>query len=410
MTFRTPFYYTDSGNFQEYSVNTLNDIYASVKRIFLTNPSVTLSVVPTGGNLGSISETQVIASPARSNSRNFGNNTGTLGNISTLTTYYDRINQTVNAPGTPYTGAAFKSGAYPTNQPLFLNDSGHFEPFNDSDFLDTFVKPAVLQATNPAVDPLYLIHDSAAGYTDYSLVSSTPVYSDNNADIAAYGSGALPETNPTPISITNYYLYRKNQNLISNVWSNVPYRDSNYSGPVVGTGFQLDVKKYNNTYVPIIGAAGQNYTYSDNFIVLGTDLGGETPQHDLAVYVDSIGPTGDVRNIRFNTLYPNRANDYFVPVTHTDSGDFQTMKRSIFEQMLNGGANYLAADSNLGFKIEFDWNTGAQVGTAMVDTRLLSPTQTRRDYQTGDTYYSQRVPTGGTQTVITTHYLGVRVV
>ena len=72
------------------------------------------------------------------------------------------------------------------------------------------------------------------------------------------------------------------------------------------------------------------------------------------------------------------------------------------------------ATTQRGQQIEFKWNKGSQVGTTIIDTRLTNPTETRRNQappqSTGsDNYRSQRVPTGGNQQTVATHYLGVRI-
>jgi len=408
MTVRSPLYYTDSGNFQEYSLVELNDIYAAVKRQFLASPSVVLNVVASGGNLGNISETQVIASPARSNNRSFGNNTGTLGNISTGTVQYSRINQVLTPPAQSFNVQSFKTGAFGTNPPIYMNDSGNFEPFNDSDFIDTFVKPAVNSFASAASDPLYQIA-GAVTPTGYSRVSNTPIYVDNNANISAYGSGALPEARTQGTVINNYYLVRKSSGGVNNIRSDVTYQIVNLQG--VGTGLKVDVSKIGTTYNLIINDGGQNYQAADSFKILGTELGGSTPDNDINFLVNGVDSANAPQPFAVTALITSGtpvAKEYHVPVTHTNSGDFKVMPKSTFDNMIQLAAKDVST-STPGYTITYDFNTGQQVGTAMIDTRLLNPTQTRRNYQTGDTYYSQRVPTGGTQTQVNSHYLGVTI-
>ena len=408
MAVRSPLYYTDSGNFQEFSVAELNDIYSAVKRQFLASPSVTLSVVNSGGSLGNISETQVIASAARSNNTAFSSNDATLGNISTGTVQYSRITQTLNPPVGGFNVNGFKTGAFGSNSPIYMNDSGNFQPMNDSDFLDTFIKPAIQSFSSAAADPLYQIAQNAATPAGYSRVSNTPVYTDNNADITAYGAGNLPETRTQSTVINNYYLVRKAQSGVTNQRTDVTYQEV---GTITGTGFKVNVSKVGTTYQLSINDPGQNYSPADTFKILGTELGGSTPKNDitfLALTVDSAGasqPFGVTQLIVSGTPI---AQEYPIPVTHTNDGDFKVMPKSTFDNMIQNGAQEVATNTT-GYSLSYAWNTGQQVGTAMVDTRLLSPTQTRRNYQTGDTYYSQRVPAGGSQTQVNTHYLGVTI-
>lgn len=405
MAVRSPLYYTDSGNFQEFSVAELNDIYSAVKRQFLASPSVTLTVVNSGGSLGNISETQVIASAARSNNTAFSNNDATLGNISTGTVQYSRITQTLNPPAGGFNVNGFKTGAFGSNPPIYMNDSGNFQPMNDSDFLDTFVKPAIQSFSSAAADPLYQIAQNAATPAGYSRVSNTPVYTDNNADITAYGAGALPEATTQSTVINNYYLVQKAQSGVTNQRTDVTYQAISTSG----TGLKVNVSKIGTTYQLSINDGGQNYTPADTFKILGTELGGRTPRNDINFLVNTIDSAG--ANFAALTLITSGtpiAQEYPIPVTHTNNGDFKVMPKSTFDNMIQNGAQEVATNTT-GYSLSYAWNTGQQVGTAMVDTRLLSPTQTRRNYQTGDTYYSQRVPTGGSQTQVNTHYLGVTI-
>ena len=405
MAVRSPLYYTDSGNFQEFSVAELNDIYSAVKRQFLASPSVTLTVVNSGGSLGNISETQVIASAARSNNTAFSNNDATLGNISTGTVQYSRITQTLNPPAGGFNVNGFKTGAFGSNSPIYMNDSGNFQPMNDSDFLDTFVKPAIQSFSSAAADPLYQIAQNAATPAGYSRVSNTPVYTDNNADITAYGAGALPEATTQSTVINNYYLVQKAQSGVTNQRTDVTYQAISTSG----TGLKVNVSKIGTTYQLSINDGGQNYTPADTFKILGTELGGRTPRNDINFLVNTIDSAG--ANFAALTLITSGtpiAQEYPIPVTHTNNGDFKVMPKSTFDNMIQNGAQEVATNTT-GYSLSYAWNTGQQVGTAMVDTRLLSPTQTRRNYQTGDTYYSQRVPTGGSQTQVNTHYLGVTI-
>jgi hypothetical protein len=62
-----------------------------------------------------------------------------------------------------------------------------------------------------------------------------------------------------------------------------------------------------------------------------------------------------------------------------------------------------------GFQVRFQYNSGTQCGSSMLDTRLTGASQVRRDQQLQDNYRSQRVPTGGTATHVKTHYLGVKI-
>lgn len=423
MTFRNPLYYhRTTGNIKEYNILELNDLYNKGKQAFIANPSVELTVVNSGGNLGGITETQVVASPARTNNRSFNNNTGSLGGVSTYTVTYDRIEQTVDSPAAVnnFNLSDYKS-TINTNWPVYWESAGkdsfgsdtyHIKPMTDSDFLDTFCTPIIQQFGNPAADPLYIVADSnTIQYTDYSLVSATPVYTDNTADIAAYTTGNLAEA--VVQSVTHdYFLYRKNPSQTTQKFINVPYRDSAYQRTVAGVGFELNVIKYpyQSTYGIEIKDGGTGYQVSDNFIVLGSVLGGLDSYNDLAVYADSVDPsTGEILRLWYNTFKsPGLGNEAHPPLTHDDSGNLVLMTKSKFNDLVLKGIEYLAYNKP-GNQIRFFWDQGQQCGTAITDTRIQSPTSARRNQQIGDNYISQTVPTGGTATPVATHYLGVKI-
>lgn len=441
MAVRSPLYYTDSGNLKEFSLIELNDIYAQGKKAFLSNAAVELTVQGSGGNLGNLSETHVIASAARNNNRRFSNNNGSLGNISTTTVNYSRINQTVHTPvagdGTDPFDLSVLKATLGTNWPVYhrysnpgggyaaggdSQDSSEFIPFTSQDFLDTFAKPILQQVAGQQMatfEPLYIIHDAATiGNPRYSLVSGTPVYTDNTANIAAFGSGNLPESRTQNVAVNNYYLYKLNPNRTGQQFvfdssgqaSPTGYRDSAYNRPVLGTGFTMNVEKRpGSSYVVTIRTGGSGYVVSDNFIVTGEKMGGTSPENDVHVYVDSVDVgTGVIRSLLPHPFNNGIGNQPRNPMTHDDSGNLQSMTRNNFESLLQSACKSLAFNEP-GFKVRFQYNSGQQCGTAMIDTRLTGATQSRRNQQLGDNYRSQRVPTGGTATQVKTHYLGVKI-
>ena len=422
MTLRRPLYYTDSGNIKEMNDLELADVHAEAKKFYLNNPPVQLTVVNSGGNLGGISQSQVVAGAATNNKRRISNNSP--GGITVDTIKYSRINQTKATPPFGANGnfdlTTLKNNLG-TNWPVYYNDSGNFEPFTDSDFLDTFANPVLQELGIANNDPLYVIGESAGVVSGrYTKVSNTPVYSDLIANITAYNQGNLPETVRQSVTVENWYLWKLRSNRTGQVFINVDYRDSAFNRPVLGVGFQLDLEKVpGGNYIHTIRSRGTGYVVSDNFIVEGTKLGGKSPENDFAYYVDAIDAFGGVTSLLPNTLKNGIGNFYRQPLTHTDSAlapigvHLRSMKKTDLETMINTAMTHQATTQR-GQQIEFKWNKGAQVGTTITDSRLTNPTETQRDQSppqsTGnDNYRSQRVPTGGTQQIVATHYLGVRI-
>jgi len=422
MALRRPLYYTDSGNIKEMNDEELGDVHAEAKKFYLRNPPVELTVINSGGNLGGISQSQVIAGAATNNKRSINNNSP--GGITVDAINYSRINQTKAAPPFGANGnfdlTTLKNNLG-TNWPVYYNDSGNFEPFTDSDFLDTFANPVLQELGRANNDPLYVIGESAGVVSGrYSKLSNTPVYTDLIADISAYNAGDLPETRTQSVTVQNWYLWKLRSNRTGQVFTNVQYRDSAYNRPVLGVGFQVDLEKVpGGNYIHTIRTRGTGYVVSDNFIVSGDKLGGNTPENDWAYYVNSIDSFGGVTSLLPNTLKNGVGNYYRQPLTHTDSArspigvHLRSMKKTDFETMVNTAMTHQATTQR-GQQVEFNWNKGAQVGTTITDSRLTNPTEVRRDQSpplsTGsDNYRSQRVPTGGTQQIVATHYLGVRI-
>ena len=97
--------------------------------------------------------------------------------------------------------------------PLYY-DGGNLRAMSDSDYIDTFIIPAIDRITSGSLD------ESDAGgafhiqtptsFTGSTRIGNLPVFMDTRADTAAYASAGIPETNDQPVTITNYYLYRVN--------------------------------------------------------------------------------------------------------------------------------------------------------------------------------------------------------
>jgi len=208
MAVRTPLYYV-SGNLREMDSAMINDIKSLAIYEYSLNPSVTLSVSGSGGNLTSINDTRLQAG-AQSTSVSAFPNEATTAEPSTVTVSYQRITKT-NASITPTadTGKTF---------PLYFTSGGNLRAMDATDFLDTFIHPAidtlVLGTTTSSQGGTYFVStsDSVAGST---LVSATPIFADTRADTTLYTSDQIPETLDQPTTIQNYYLHQINGSAVT---------------------------------------------------------------------------------------------------------------------------------------------------------------------------------------------------
>ena len=201
MAVRTPLI-NDSGNIKEMTSTQVDEIVDQVVYQYSLNPGVTLSVVGSGGNLSSISDTRLHAGAASTSASSFPSE-ATTAEPSTVTVNYQRLNS-ANASLTPTadTGKTW---------PAYYNSSGQIQAMNLQDVKDTFLHPAIdlltAGSTTTQQAGTYTIATSTtlSGATN---VSTTPIFSDTRADTTLYTAGGIGETLDQPTTITNYYLHR----------------------------------------------------------------------------------------------------------------------------------------------------------------------------------------------------------
>lgn len=166
------------------------------------NPSRTLTVVGSGGNLTSINDTRLQAGDASTSTTSFPTE-ATTAEPSTVTVAYQRITQSAAAiTPTSDTGKTF---------PVYYTAGGMIQHMSVTDFRDTFIHPAidtlVSGSTTSSQAGTYFVstNTSVAGAT---LVSATPIFVDTRADTSLYTAGGITETLDQPITINSYYLHK----------------------------------------------------------------------------------------------------------------------------------------------------------------------------------------------------------
>jgi hypothetical protein len=182
---------------------------------YVSNPSVALTVVNSGGTLGTITDTRLQAG-AVSTSASSTPTEAETAEPSIVNVAIARIQQTIASDPNPATT--------PTQYPAYYTADGKVRAMNLQDMYDTFaievfdggwtaadgstVYPSLLAAE------IYTIHTTTS-LTDYTAVpgpdGSTiiPVFSDTRADVAAYDVNNIPEDQDQPTTIQNYYLLKK---------------------------------------------------------------------------------------------------------------------------------------------------------------------------------------------------------
>lgn len=208
MAVRTPLYYV-SGNLREMDSSMISNIIDLTVYEYSLNPSVTLSVSGSGGNLTSINDTRLQAGAYSTNVSSFPSE-ATTSEPSIVTVAYQRITKT-NTSVTPTsdTGKTF---------PLYYTSGGNLQHMSVTDFRDTFIHPAIdkliLGTTTTLQGGTYFVSTSTS-VSGSTLVSATPIFVDTIANTSLYTSTGIPETLDQPTTITSYYLHRINGSSIT---------------------------------------------------------------------------------------------------------------------------------------------------------------------------------------------------
>jgi len=214
MAIRIPLYY-DSGNLRQMTNEQIAQVRARMFWSYISNPSVTLTVVNSGGNLGSLADTRLQAGAASTSVSSTPTEEETA-EPSVVDVAIARIQQTVASDPNPATT--------PTQYPAYYTVDGAVRAMSLQDMYDTFavqvfnggwtaadgstIYPSLLAAE------IYTIHTTTS-LTDYTAVpgpdGSTiiPVFTDTRADVAAYDGASIPEDQDQPTTIQDYYLLKK---------------------------------------------------------------------------------------------------------------------------------------------------------------------------------------------------------
>ena len=262
MTARTPLIYNGS-QLQLMKASDLSNILSLAVYYYGLNPSRTLSVSGSGGNLSSISDTRLQAGASSTGSGSYPSE-ATTAEPSTVTTAYQRITQASSTSNitTSDTGKTF---------PVYWNGT-QVQAMTEQDFIDTFIYPAInlLTAGTTTSDQAgtYFISTSTS-VSGATLVSSTPVYTDSRANTSLYSASDIPEVLDQPQTITNYYLQivdsvlpAYNPPLYVDASNNV----KQYSAAEIGALFQEYIRNQ-------VVNSGTGYTITYNIDGSGTLMG-----------------------------------------------------------------------------------------------------------------------------------------
>lgn len=198
MAFRRPLFYSN-GNLQQMTDTQIAEIRNQAFWLFVADPSVTLNVVASGGNLGTITESRLQAGEALSNPSFFWPESDTP-EPTIVSINYSRINQSIATLSVP-------SNTNNVRFPAYYNADGNIQAMSLQDMYDTFIATAL--ATVAADGALYTI-SSSTFVPGYNLAADANVFADTRADTSQYTFDGIPEVLDQPVTIANYYLHRRN--------------------------------------------------------------------------------------------------------------------------------------------------------------------------------------------------------
>jgi len=226
MAVRTPLYWNGS-DIQEMSSAQIDQIVDQTIYQYSLNPSVSLSVVASGGSLGTMTDTRYKSGTSATSATGYPSE-ATTGEPQLVSINFSKINQTT-ATTSQITDTSNKAF------PVFYS-SGSIQSMSLTDMQDTFFKPAIDLLTTGAVSGTqqagtYIVSTSSSvtGYTEVSG-TSTPIFTDTKANVAGYlasnigTSGTTQDVNTT---VSSYYLHRRNGS------------DTSYQSPLYINGTDL---------------------------------------------------------------------------------------------------------------------------------------------------------------------------
>ena len=202
--------YFNNGNIQQMD-DTMFGLLKDVFRYqFQQTSPITLSVVNSGGNLSGLPmvDTRMQAGASLTRVERFSTEAETA-EPTQLNINYSRISQTISSAPTLGNDDGKRYFCY-------IDNNNEIKVMNHGDMLDTIVRPVIdeLTAATTGVNQAgtYFINNSSSVAGNQSLVSSTPVFVDTRADLAAYTASGIGETQDQPTTINNYYLKKNVMN------------------------------------------------------------------------------------------------------------------------------------------------------------------------------------------------------
>jgi len=200
MAARSPLYYSGG---EILTATNLDTVVDQVVRAYGQNPGVTLTVVSSGGD----AKFEMTDTRYKAGAVSVGDGAylppGQTPDIEAIETIASNITETVASVSQP------AASSNPRSFPVYYNSSNEIQAMTETDFIDTFIKPALdtIVADNSAGE--YFV-STLSTITGATRVSATPIFVDTRADETLYDDvGITGETLDQPKTVNSYYLFQR---------------------------------------------------------------------------------------------------------------------------------------------------------------------------------------------------------
>ena len=303
MAVRQPLYYNGSNQIQAMTTAMVDEIVDQIVYQYSQSPSVTLSVVSSGGSLDSMNDTRLQAGATSTSTTAFPSE-ATTAEPSVVTVSYDKITET-RATVTPTTDTG-------KTWPVYYNSSNQIQSMNLQDVKDTFLHPAIdllsSGSTGTQQGGTYHITTSSSG-----AVSATAVFANTQADTSLYTADGIGETLDQPTTLTSYYLHQ------------LAGSDTSYTLPLFVTGSDMLQSFPEATFESLMQewirytavSSTDGYSISYNINGSGNNRGSgmaDTRLNGSGNYQTRFVNTDDYRAQEFPNGTPTTINTYYLKI------------------------------------------------------------------------------------------------
>lgn len=300
MAVRTPVYWdTTLGGMREMTSTQITEIQNYIAQLYLASPNVTLSVVSSGGNLGTYNDTRLQAGAYLTSTTAYPPETSTA-EPSTVTVGYSRISSSTSTQAVP-------SDTNSELWPMYYDYAGNLRSMTTQDMIDTFC----LSAINTLISLQPYAISTASSLSGYTLVSSTVVFANTQANTGAYTAAGIPEALDQPTTLTNYYLHRRNSVLPAYTR---PATFQSSTGSIIHPDLAVSLQQL----IKYTASSYAGYKLSFNINGTGTNCGSgmaDTKLNGAGLYTQYFVNADDYRAQEFPNGTAVTINTYYLRVT-----------------------------------------------------------------------------------------------